>query len=163
MRALVWLIALMIVAGCKAAAWRKQKADAEMETGQPPQVVRSSEATPAMAQIVEIDEKTGRTKADLVLRLDYVPPPAPGVTTLPTCYPAFRGDFEIGSFMCEGRPETQRSLLAKNVDQECYTDSRRGRLAAAEPVSIPSCRRGVIESYRFEPNLRLDVEVRDVN
>ena len=163
MRASVWLTALMIVAGCKAPAWRKQKADAGAGHGQPPQVVRNADGSLASTQSIEIDEKTGRTKSDIVLRLDYFPPPSPGATTLPTCYQAFASGFEIGTFMCEGRPDTQRPLLAKHVDQECYTDSRRGRIPAAEPVSIPGCRRGVVQAFKFEPDLRLDVEVRDVN
>lgn len=163
MRDSVWLTVVVSLAACKAPAWHKQKADADVDRNPPPPVVRSADGGAAASQAVEIEDKTGRTKSDIVLRLDYLPKPSPGTATLPLCYQVFDAEFEIGSIMCDGLPETQRALFAKNVDQECYTDSRRGRQPAAEPISLPGCRRGVIVTHKFEPRLRLDVELRDVN
>jgi hypothetical protein len=157
------LIAAVVVAACKAPTWRKQKADAEAAHDDRPSVTRSGDAEAAVPQYFEVDDKTGRSKSSLVLRLDYFPAPRPGSATLPSCYAPFDGAFELGFVMCDGRPDSRRPLIARNVDQDCYTDARRGRQAASEPLTLLGCKRGVVTAHKFEPSLRLDVELRDVN
>jgi hypothetical protein len=111
----------------------------------------------------ELDEKSGRPKPTLVLRLDYFPEARPGATNLPACLPPLAADTEVGVAACE-QPKTEGGatvpVLAKNLDQDCYTDMRRERVSAKEPLVLKDCKRAFVAVAGFEPKIRVDVEVR---
>lgn len=157
-----FLLPFLLLGACKASRFKKED-DSDSQSAPQPKRVESADATPAAQVAFDIDEKTTRPRGALVLRLDYFPEPKPGVTNLPACYGAFGGDFELGVAYCDGKPETKVPVTAKNVDQDCYTDSKQGRRAAIAPVSLASCRRGVLLVHAFDPQLRIDYEIREVN
>lgn len=111
----------------------------------------------------DVDEKTGRTKSTLVLRLDHFPDPKPGVTNLPVCYAPFPEGFEVGVAVCDGRPDVRIPVFAKNVDQDCYTNPSMQRVSALQPLVLPGCRKGGLLVHAYDPRLKVDLEVRDVN
>ncbi len=156
------LLPFLLLAACKASRFKKED-ESEAKATPKPKRVESADATAGLPVNFEIDEKTTRPRGALVLRLDYFPDPQPGVTNLPACYGSFGDDFELGVAYCEGKPETKVPVTAKNVDQDCYTDSKQGRRAAVAPVSLASCRRGVLLVHAFEPTLRVDYEIREIN
>lgn len=156
------LIPLFLLGACKASRFKKED-DSDSQAASQPKRVQSADATPAAQVNFEVDEKTTRPRGALVLRLDYFPEPQAGVTNLPACYGSFGDDFELGVAYCDGKPEAKVPVTAKNVDQDCYTDSKQGRRAAVAPVSLVSCRRGVLLVHAFEPQLRIDYEIREVN
>lgn len=146
--------------GCNKADPRAAKAS-ESKAPETPQ--RTADADVATAgTLFDIDERTGRAKAVLVLRLDYFPAPRPGVTNLPVCYAPFPEAFEVGVAVCEGKPDVRVAVLAKNLDQDCYTDPSVERVSALQPLVMPGCKRGSVIPHVFEPRLRVDLEVRDV-
>ncbi len=161
---IAWILALTLApAACKASRFQKDEDPAGTEAAPAPKRVSEADAAPAATVTFDVDEKTSRPRGTLVLRLDYFADPKPGVTNLPACYGAFGGDFELGIAYCEGKPESKVTVTAKNVDQDCYTDSKQGRRAAMVPVTLPGCRRGVMLVHSFDPQLRVDLEIRDIN
>lgn len=151
---------------CKSSEWRRRKAEIQedqVQGAKPPQLTKTAEASPSAARDLELDERSGRPKASLVLRLDHFPEPRPGATTLPACYATFASEFALGYVECEGKPETRRPLLAANVEQVCYTDTNRKAFAAREPLSLPGCRRARMMTHRYQPPIILDVELRELN
>lgn len=154
-------LAVTCLLSCKANRFQQDKEPAGTEAA--PQPKRSADAQPAAGVHFDVDEKTSRPRGTLVLRLDYFPEPKAGVTNLPACYGAFGGDFELGVASCEGKPESRVPVFAKNVDQDCYTDAKQGRRPAVAPVALAGCKKGVLMVHVFDPPLRVDLEVRDVN
>jgi hypothetical protein len=115
----------------------------------------------------DLDERTARPRPTLVLRLDYFPAPRPGSTNLPACLPPLTGDVEVGLAACETKAAgasadaaTTVPVFAKNLDQDCYTDMRRARVPAKEPLQIKDCRRAYVAVAGFDPKLRVDIEVK---
>lgn len=152
------------LSACKASQWKRTTP----EPGATGTVVLprrvGADVKPTGATLnVDIDEKTGRPKVTLVLRLDYFPEPRPGATNLPTCYESFPAALEVGSLECVEKPELKQVVLAKNVDQDCYTNPKSQRVPATEPLSLVGCRRAQLTTFSFDPEMRIDAEVRDVN
>lgn len=149
---------------CKAARWRDQ--EKATETGQPsvPQLVGGADAIAGQAgPAFDVEEKSGKIKADLVLRLDHFPSkPQPGAANLPVCYPPFPNDFVVGEVMCSGQAGTTIPLIAANLRQECYTDPSSAKVTATAPLSMPGCARGAIMLLPFDPPLAVDAEAKDV-
>ncbi len=157
-------LALVSVAGCKVARWKKPDKEASNAGAvATPARVGEADASASTAQRFDVDEKSGRPRGSLVLRLDYFPEPKPGSTNLPACYAPFAADFDLGIAYCDGKPEAKVPVTAKNVDQDCYTDPKLGRRPAAQPVILAGCRKGILLVHAFQPALRVDVEVRDLN
>lgn len=154
----LWAITL---SACHVAAWRQQRADAERARQDLPSIRRIAEQAPESSQTFEIDDKTGRSKVSLVLRLDYFPPSSSGQTTSPVCLAPLDAQVELGSVSCEGQADTAKPLYAKNVEQDCYTSNRDEKRNVSAVLNLQGCKRGVITLHRFEPALRLDQEVRD--
>lgn len=169
MRLTLALATLFVLAGCKAATWKKTKPDESAKSAVNtvalmPKKVGEGDATKEGAVITfDVDEKTGRARSTLVLRLDYFPEPRPGVTNLPACYAALPGTFELGVLSCVDKPGDKKVVFVRNVDQDCYTNPKDDRVAASEPVTLPGCRRGQLLVHAFEPGLKVDTETRDVN
>lgn len=158
-----FVLAITAVSGCKASRFQKEKEPAGAAAAPQPKRLGAADATPASTVAFDVDAKTSHPHGTLVLRLDYFPAPKSGVTNLPVCYGAFGGDFEVGVAYCDGKPETQMPVTAKNLDQDCYTDSKQGRRAAMVPLTLLGCRKGVMLVHSFEPQLRVDLEIRDIN
>ena len=163
-----WIDVLILGVALGAGACRKaprQDVEARANAGSLVLPRKTADADPAAAASTtfDIDEKTGRSKAVLVLRLDYFPDPKPGVTNLPLCYRAFPETFEVGVAVCDGQPDLKVPVLAKNLDQDCYTDPTVERTIALQPLVMPGCKRGAVLVHAYEPRLRVDLEVRDVN
>jgi hypothetical protein len=163
------IIAVMgALAGCKAGRWRK---DDNQNTGGtvvlPRQVAAATAAQPVTPEFVDgaafdIDEKTGRPKATLVLRLDYFPEVRPGAANLPSCYRPFPVEFELGKTVCATKPGLEQPLMVGNVDQDCYTDPDVPRTRAATPVALLGCKRASIKLHKFDPQLRVDAELKEL-
>jgi hypothetical protein len=151
-----------LAAGCKVGRFKKAP-----ETGTPAAAVLPQKSADGTLETggpaFDVDEKTGRLKATLVLRLDYFPEPKPGQANLPACYAPFPADFDLGIVTCADKPDVKLPLFARNIDQDCYTDAKQERTVAVQPLSLPGCRRGQVLAHVFQPALRIDVEVRDVN
>lgn len=155
------LLGGLILSACHASVWRQQRIAAEHARQNLPQIRRLDGQAASVTQTFEIDEKTGRSKVSLVLRLDYFPPTQNGQTAVPVCLAPLDAQFELGTVGCEGQPESTRSLFAKNVEQDCYTSSQDEKRSASDALILPACKRGVVNLHGFEPSLRLDQEVRD--
>jgi hypothetical protein len=165
MRAVLFFAAVAAgcaLSGCKVGRWKKTR-----DTGTPAAAVlpqKTADASPASGgPSFDVDEKTGRLKATLVLRLDYFPEPRPGQANLPACYAPFPQDFAIGVATCADKPDVSIPVTAKNIDQDCYTDAKQERTAAVQPLLLPGCRRGQLLVHAFEPGVRVDTELRDIN
>ena len=120
---------------------------------------RQTEGEEVLNAEFEIDEKTGRPKPLLVLRLDYFPSPKPGTTTLPVCFRKFPTDFALGRVSCLGS-DVSVDLYAKHVDQDCYTNANYGRKKASEPLLLAGCESAAVYTFAYDPEIRIDVEVR---
>jgi hypothetical protein len=159
---MVWMGLAGVATGCKVSRWQKSG-----DTGTPAAAAlpqrAGDEAASAAPVTFDVDDKTGRPKSNVVLRLDYFPDPQPGQANLPACYDEFPADFDLGTVSCVDKPAVSQPLLAKNVEQDCYTDPKRERVAAGQPLLLPGCRKGQIVTHAFTPALRVDLEVRDVN
>lgn len=147
--------------GCRKPKMQTDESRAASGSGVIPQKTADADAA-GQGTAFDIDERSGRAKAILVLRLDYFPDPRPGVTNLPVCYAPFAETFDVGLAMCDGKPEIKIPVQAKNLDQDCYTDPSVERVVAIQPLVIPGCKKGVMLVHTFDPRVRVDVEVHDV-
>lgn len=156
------LVGGLLMSSCKSSRWSKADQDTDRQAAgvvvQPKRV--SADASPMSSPVFfEVDEKTGRAKQSLVLRLDYFPEAATGGgANLPACYGAFAPEFELGVFHCEGREDLLRALTVGHVSQDCYTNPRFHRVPARVSFDLRDCRRGVLKLHAFDPQLRVDVE-----
>lgn len=122
---------------------------------------RLADANDERSTSVEIDEKSGRPRSTLVLRLDYFPSPQPGRTTLPACFRTFPADFALGSVRCStGGTSEEKVLFVKHVDQDCYTDTSSLRKKASQPLLLVGCQLAEVHAYQFDPPIRIDTEVK---
>ena len=153
---------LLLFVGCKAGQWKKSERDADKKGATfVPKRVADADATAASSTIFEIDEKTGRLKQSLVLRLDYFPKTETTGTNLPACYGAFPADYQLGFFSCSGQPDKSQTLNAGHLSQDCYTNPRFNRVQPLVPIVIAGCARGALVLHSFDPGLRVDVEQRE--
>lgn len=158
------------LAGCKANRWREQ--EAQDEEGKavailPQRVTEASADAIAAAAAApgtgfDVDERTGRPRANLIVRLDHFPEARPGATNLPICYPRLAADFELGTVTCDAEGAQPQRLVAANVAQECYTNPQQKRSEPTQALLLQGCRRATIRMHGFEPKLALDVEQKDV-
>ena len=173
MRQQIWLVtgtvglSLALSAGCRVGRAKRdgEARDSSDQVGSLvlPKRVGESPNPSATPITFDIDEKSSRPRADLVLRLDYFPAPRPGAVNLPACYKPFPADFELGFVSCVGKTDAQRPLLAKNVEQDCYTDPRAPGKDVTEALVMEGCKKAIATVHDFDPKLRVDVELRDVN
>src|SRR5262249_25547167 len=126
----VWLLiaASLGGAGCRLTRWKQdtQKAESNQAAAQTGVPQRVGDTVAGSSALFDVDDDSGRPKANLVLRLDFFPAAQPGSATLPACYKAFPADFELGTVACAddpAAPQTAR-LTAGNVEQDCYTDPK---------------------------------------
>ena len=146
-------------AACKRSSLHGDERDADAVAIILPQ--RLADATDRRKTSVEVDEKTGRPRSTLVLRLDYFPNPQPGRTTLPACFRTFPADFALGNVRCSAGGTTEEKVLfAKHVDQDCYTDSASQRTKATQPLLLVGCQLAEVQAYQFDPTIRIDTEVK---
>jgi len=158
------MLLLTALIACKVSRWRKN--DASPSAGSEiilPRQVAGADPNGTTGTAFDVDDKTGRPKGTLTLRLDYFPQPAPGSATLPACYSGFPPDFDLGFVVCSDKPGEHWPLAGRNVEQDCYTDPKIARLPASQPVTLIGCKRGMLLVHTFEPRVTVDVEVRDVN
>jgi hypothetical protein len=156
-------LALSFMGGCKASNWSKKNGDKERTAPAiaEPQRLGTADLEAAKSPAVfELDSEFGRIKSVLVLRLDYFPRPITGSATLPVCLSPLAGDFVVGIAECLDNIGITKPVLAKNVDQACYTNETIGRVSAKSPMVIPGCTKAMAVAHKFEPNLMLDVELR---
>jgi len=165
MRALVCVLVLGSLIGCRASRWRKANQPEQAgESGAVSMPKRTGDADATASgptAAFDVEEKTGRLKSTLVLRLDYFPEPKPNVTNLPACFEPLPADFEIGVVTCAERPGDKRPVAVKNLDQDCYTNPKQVRIPAAQPLSLPGCKKAQVMVHAFAPSVRVDVEVKD--
>jgi hypothetical protein len=156
------ILFMMSFSGCKSAHWQKNHGEGS-DGGNlvmPRKMHNSTAPASHTTDAFELDPRSGKVRTSLVLRLDYFPEPKPGKSTLPACFNPFPDDFEIGHLQCEADPTKRRSLFAKNVDQVCYTNPKFQGRGVREPASLPSCPRARAYSHQFQPELRIDHEIR---
>lgn len=136
---------------------------------EPKRISISSPEAPVADGIVpiyfDIDERTGKSRQTITLRLDYFPEGKADSTqrVLPRCIKPFAADSEVGTVACQGKEGSRQPLLAGMVEQACYTDPKAEKAASQKPLLISQCRRGVLLIHGFEPRLKFDIEQRDVN
>lgn len=150
--------------GCKAGQWKKYDRENDQKaagTVVEPKRVADANATAANATTFEIDEKTGRIKQSLVLRLDYFPKTETSGTNLPACYGAFRPDFQLGYVSCIDQPDKSLALNAGHLSQDCYTNPRFNRVQPSMPMIMVGCPRGNLVLHSFDPTMRVDIEQRE--
>lgn len=156
--------ATLCVAGCRETRWKKSPTDAAaVSTAAPKRVADAEAQSDLRSASFDVDEKSGRPRSFLILRLDHFPDPKPGTSSLPSCWRAFPGDFDLGMAFCDGKPEIKVPVFAKNVEQDCYTDPKVERTPAASPLALLGCKKAYVVMHQFEPRMRVDVELRDVN
>jgi hypothetical protein len=112
----------------------------------------------------ELDGKTGKPRHRLVLRLDYFPnekSPQMG-RQMPNCLEPLKKDLEIGFLICHRKEGSRVPLLAGMVDQVCYTQSPPTRVVGQDTVVLSGCSRATAILHQFEPQLRLDLETKDL-
>jgi hypothetical protein len=156
--------ALSLVGGCKDGQWKKTDRESDGRDGGTvvePKKVSEADATAALSTTFEVDEKTGRVKQSLVLRLDYFPKTETSGTNLPACYGAFPATFQLGYYSCVGEPEKNQVLNAGHLFQDCYTNPRFNRVQPSSPIVLPGCSRGVFALHSFDPPMRIDAEQRE--
>jgi hypothetical protein len=161
---LVVSVLVLTLVGCKAGQWKKSDRENDQKTAGAivePKRLADADATAANATTFEMDEKTGRIKQSLVLRLDYFPKTETSGTNLPACYGAFRPDFQLGYFSCVGQPDKSVALNAGHLSQDCYTNPRFNRVQPSTPIVMVGCPRGNLVLHSFDPTLRVDVEQRE--
>jgi hypothetical protein len=153
-----------ILCGCKLTRWKQttQQSDSGAAAAQVGVPQRTSDSDQTGATF-DVDEKTGHPKINLVLRLDYFPPAQPGAASLPACFNPLPVDFDLGTVQCADNPAEAVQLTAGNVEQDCYTDPKSARTPPQDVVELDGCKHGVVLVHSFNPPLRIDTEVRDVN
>jgi len=157
------LLVVFLLAGCKAGKWKKTDHEKDSRAGAvvEPKKISEADATAGASSTFEIDEKTGRLKQSLVLRLDYFPKTETSGTNLPACFGIFAESFQLGFFSCAGRPETNQALNAAHLSQDCYTNPRFNRVQPSTPIVLPGCSRGTLVLHTFDPPMRIDAEQRE--
>ncbi len=164
--AFVTLAMIAAAFGCKANRWREQEAkdpDGKAVSVLPQRVTEASaDAVAATGTGFDVDERTGKPRANLIVRLDHFPEARPGATNLPICYPRLAADFDLGTVTCDAEGSQPQRLVAANVAQECYTNPQQKRSEPTQGLLLPGCRRATIRMHGFEPKLALDVEQKDV-
>ena len=151
------------LAACKAGRWRQQEKNGGAAAVSVPTRVDADQPPTSAGPGFDVDERTGKAKADLVLRLDHFPDEAaPGAANLPVCFAPLPADFVLGTVWCDGDEATKKPLVAGNVTQQCYTDPSVLKVAPSAPLILASCRRGATLLGKFAPTLQLDVELKDV-
>jgi len=163
--AMALLTIILVIYGCRAAKWARQdiRKVSEHERNSiimPEKIANAGQADFDNLTTFELDEESGRIKSNLVLRLDYFPAAQKGKSTLPVCFSALPRSFRIGVVGCLDAPGKRLIVTAKNVEQVCYTNPAQSRTPAASPVRIPGCRKAYVIAHQFEPQLRIDVELR---
>lgn len=162
-RALVTVALVAAAAGCKAGKWRDKESAQASHTASAPVRATGADATAAVpGPYVDVDDKSGKLKAELVLRLDFFPEPKPGAASLPVCFEPLESTFDLGFIMCEGKPEAKQALTAGNLLQECYTQPTAAKVPAVKALSLVGCKRAVVLAHVFQPRLKIDVEAKDV-
>jgi hypothetical protein len=158
-------LALGSAACTKVTRWRQNQLAAQPAAALQLPKRAGQDPTPAAGGVAfDIDERSGRPKPSLILRLDHFPAPVAGEPSLPACYPPFPADFELGYAACADKPGGDHvAVSVRNVEQDCYTNPKVARTPSALPLIVPGCRRGILFVYDFAPPLRIDAEVRDVN
>lgn len=155
---------MTLACGCKAARWREhdESKNSEAAATGPQKIASVGTTVSAAGPAFDMDERTGRAKGRLILRLDYFPEARPGGTNLPVCYDAYEPNFELGSAMCDGKPETKVALTAGMLNQECYTHPEVAKVPASQTLVLLGCKRGMILALAFTPPLKIDVETKEV-
>lgn len=112
----------------------------------------------------ELDEKTRKPRQRLVLRLDYFPNQKSPQSDrqIPNCIEPLKKDFEIGFLICHRKEGSRVLLLAGMVDQVCYTQSPPMRVVAQDSLVLADCSRATAILHQFDPQLRLDLETKDL-
>ncbi len=163
MKSGILLVLLSVTAGCKANRWREHDVGKSAEPAAAPKLVDGADATVATpGPAFDLDDKSGHAKSELVLRLDFFPEARPGGTILPVCYDPFEPNFDLGSVMCDGKPETKVALTAGMLTQECYTHPETPKVPPSKALTLAGCKRGMVLAHAFSPKLRIDVESKDV-
>ncbi len=112
----------------------------------------------------ELDEKTGKPRHRLVLKLDYFPnqKSSQAGRQIPSCLEPLKNDFEIGFLICQRKAGSRVLLQAGMVDQVCYTKVPSMRVVARDSLVLPGCSRAEGYLHQFDPQLRLDLEAKDL-
>jgi len=110
---------------------------------------------------VSFDPK-GQSEGRLIVPLDYVTSaPGGGASKLPVCLaPINEPAMIIGHLKCNDGAGQRVDLTAGHVHQECYSDKSVSPIAASRPIKLDRCKKASIYTYRFDPELRIDVEGR---
>jgi hypothetical protein len=104
-------------------------------------------------------DKAGRVKASLVVSLDYFPSSRPNIATLPRCMAPLSDDFELGKIVClQGSAEI--ILSAKYVNQECFAGTDKVKKVSQVALKMENCARVSFIGYRFDPEIRLQVDTK---
>jgi len=157
------IVSLMTL-GCKNGQWKKSSRDSERQVVGSivePKKLSEADANIGLTSSFEVDDKTGRLKQTLVLRLDYFPKNETSGTNLPACYGVFPAHFQLGFFSCSGQPENRQILNAGHLSQDCYTNPRFVRVQPSTPIVLLGCNRVAFFLHAFDPPMRIDTEQRE--
>jgi hypothetical protein len=160
----VALAAMPLLDGCRMSNLGKDYPESTTVTGgadastqKPPVIQPQRQAEVGNTLAVTVDDE-GRLREELTLRLDYFPPPRPDGVSIPTCYQEIAGHLIVGRIFCEGNGNIAADVIASQVNQQCYTATPVRKLAAKSSVVLFGCKGAArIQTYRYEPDLKLEV------
>lgn len=156
MRVIVFFTSLFFVLSCKP----NLGPQSAVVSGIVPERIGSLEENPPLNfGLVEFTER-GFVRYRLVLSLDYLPPEANATGTLPKCHAALKDDVVLGKLVCETGNSSYVSVTAGNVDQECYTSPKYPVTRATKALNLMGCAKARLLGFRFNPELRVDIERR---
>lgn len=152
---------MVVLTSLSCAKWKKK---ASTLTAVSPRVSKSQSLADPPSLWIELDEKSGRPRGNVILRRDYFPPAAAGQMRLPACLASLPDSFELGTVVCDQPKGSAPSrLLGRQVEQDCYTDPTEARIPAKEVLTMPGCKKAAVFLHAFEPKLQLDIEIRELN
>lgn len=100
-----------------------------------------------------------KLNSHLILSLDYIPESDESIHNKLLCLEPLTAKFGvIAKAVCKSNPSIAYPITAEHLRQECYTDPGHQPILSKKRLEIRKCDEVRILGYRFNPELRIDIE-----